>query len=105
MAPYTAGVEQVSSDSPRPQDRFFRPSQQLVLRLKSPAAVRPVAVEGQVEFQAVWQKLHGTCELLGAVAEGPEHGGGVSAQGASAICGDETLELLEPVKDDDDSLG
>ncbi len=60
---------------------FLRPSQQLVLRLKSPAAVGRVAVEGQVEFQAVGQKLHGTCELLGPVAEGPEHGGGVSAPG------------------------
>ena len=34
-----------------------------------------------MEFQAVWQKLHGTCELLGALAEGPEHGGGVGARG------------------------
>ncbi len=63
-----------------PDALFLRPSQQLVLRLKSPAAVRPVAVKGQVEFQAVGQKLHGTRELLGPVAEGPEHGGGVSAQ-------------------------
>ena len=31
-------------------------------------------------LQAVWQKLHGTRELLAEVAEGPEHGGGVSAQ-------------------------
>ena len=29
---------------------FFRPSQQLILRLKSPAAVRRVAVEGQVQL-------------------------------------------------------
>ncbi len=64
-----------------PDALFFRPRQQLILRLKSPAAVRPVAVEGQVEFQAVWQQLHGTCELLGAVAERPEHGGGISRQG------------------------
>ena len=35
----------------------------------------------QVEFKAVWQKLHGTCELLGPVAERPEHGGGVSRLG------------------------
>ncbi len=46
---------------------FFRPSQQLVLRLKELAAVGLLAVEGQVEFQAVWQQLHGTRELLGAV--------------------------------------
>ncbi len=32
-------------------------------------------------LQAVGQKLHGTRELLAGVAEGPEHGGGVSAQG------------------------
>ena len=32
-------------------------------------------------LQAVWQKLHGTRELLAEVAEGPEHAGGVSAQG------------------------
>ncbi len=32
---------------------FFRPRQQLVLRLKSPAAVGRIAVEGQVELQAV----------------------------------------------------
>ena len=43
--------------------------------------LRRVAVEGQVQLKAVWQKLHGTRELLGAVAEGPEHGGGVGAQG------------------------
>ncbi len=40
-----------------PDALFFRPRQQLVLRLKSPAAVRPVAVKSQVEVQAVWQKL------------------------------------------------
>ncbi len=40
-----------------PAALFFRPRQQLVLRLKSPAAVGLLAVEGQVEFQAVWQKL------------------------------------------------
>ena len=34
-----------------------------------------------MEFQAVWQTLHGTRELLAEVAEGPEHGGGVRAQG------------------------
>ncbi len=71
----------MSSASPRPQDRFFRPSQQLILRLKDAAAVGPIAVEGQVDFQAVGQKLHGTRELLSSVAERPEHGGGVSAQG------------------------
>ena len=86
---------------------FFRRSEQLILRVKRPAAVGRLAVEGQVEFQAVGQKLHGTCELLGAVAERPEHGGGVSAQGlwdqgASAICGDEALELVEPVAHDGD---
>ncbi len=64
-----------------PDALFFRPREQLVLRLKSPAAVRPVAVKGQVQFQTVWQQLHGTCELLGPGAEGPEHGGGVRAQG------------------------
>ena len=64
-----------------PDALFFRPREQLVLRLKRPAAVRPVAVEGQVDFQAVWQQLHGTCELLGGLAEGPEHGGGVRAPG------------------------
>ena len=31
-----------------------------------------------MELQAVWQKLHGTRELLGAVAE-DEHGGGGGA--------------------------
>ena len=46
------------------------PNEQLVLRVKRPAAVRPIAVEGQVDFQAVGQKLHGTRELLGVVAEG-----------------------------------
>ena len=57
---------------------FFRPSQQLILRLKDAAAVGRIAVEGQMELQAVWQKLHGTRELLGAVAE-DEHGGGGGA--------------------------
>ena len=60
---------------------FFRPSEQLVLRLKSPAAGRRVAVEGQVEFQAVWENLDAALKSPVAVAEGPEHGGGVSAQG------------------------
>ena len=36
---------------------FFRPRQQLILRLKSPAAVVCIAVEGQVNLQAVGQKL------------------------------------------------
>ena len=59
---------------------FFRPRQQLVRRLKSPAAVGRVAVEGQVEFQAVWQQLDAALKSPVAVAERPEHGGGVSAQ-------------------------
>ncbi len=58
---------------------FLRPSQQLVLRLKSPAAVGRVAIEGQVEWQAVSQKLDAALKSPVAVAEGPEHGGGVSA--------------------------
>ena len=48
--------------------------------MNSPAAVGRIGLDGQGELQAVWQKLHGTRELLGAVAERPEHGGGVSAQ-------------------------
>ena len=35
---------------------------------------------GQVDFQDVWQKLDAALKSLVAVAEGPEHGGGVSAQ-------------------------
>ena len=64
------------------------------------------------------QELHGTCELLGPVAEGPEHGGGVSAQGHGirtcsqgvndqyfddvaglATSGDPRLQLLEAATD------
>ena len=42
---------------------------------------RFVAVEGQVQLQAAGQKLDAALTLPVAVAEGPEHGGGVSAQG------------------------
>ncbi len=52
-----------------------------------------------MEFQAVWQKLHGTRELLGAVAERPEHGGGVSHQNTASGRGDEALEFVEPSQD------
>ena len=50
--------------------------------LKEAAAVGGVAVEGQVEFQvqAVSQKLDAALNSAVAVAEGPEHGGGVRAQ-------------------------
>ena len=75
-------------------------------------------------FQAVGQKLDAALQSPVAVAERPEHGGGVSARGhgiracaqgvsdqddligdesASAICGDEALEFLEPVLDNDKS--
>ncbi len=40
-----------------PDALFFRPSEQLVLRLKEAAAVGFLAVEGQVQFQPVGQKL------------------------------------------------
>ncbi len=36
---------------------------------------------GQVEVQAVWQELDAALQSPVAVAEGPEHGGGVSAPG------------------------
>ena len=55
----------------------FCPSEHLVLRLKDAAAVGRVAVDGQVELQAVWQKLDAALTSPVAVAEGPEHGGGV----------------------------
>ncbi len=44
-------------------------------------AVGRIAVEGQVELQAVGQKLDAALQSPVAVAEGPEHGGGVSRQG------------------------
>ena len=55
----------------------FRPSQQLILRVKRPAAVGRIAVEGQ---QAVSQKLDAALQSPVAVAEGPEHGGGVQVR-------------------------
>ena len=82
-----------------------------------------------MELPAVWQKLDAALKSPVAVAERPEHGGGVSGRGhgiravsqgvsdqwfddligdqgvVSAICGNEALELVEPVLDDDDSLG
>ncbi len=68
-----------------PDALVFRRREQLVLRLKSPAAVGPVAVEGQVEFQAVWQKLDAALTSPVAVAERPEHGGGEKV-GSVSIC-------------------
>ena len=62
-----------------PDALFFRPSEQLVRRVKDAAAGGPVAVEGQVDFQAVSQKLDAALTSPVVVAEGPEHGGGVSA--------------------------
>ena len=55
-----------------------------------------------MEFQAVWQKLDAALTSPVAIAEGPEHGGGVSAQrhgvrgwGRGSEAWD--LELLDPV--------
>ena len=79
------------------------------------SALPRVAVDGQVEFQAVWQKLDAALTSPVAVAEGPEHGGDVSAPGHGiracsqgcqrqfddvaglAICGDAGRQLLDPV--------
>ena len=97
MAPY-----QVSAPALRKSldALFFRPTEQLVLRLKSPAAVRPVAVEGQVQFQAVGQKLDATHVACGRCGASRARWGcqcsGAWDQGALAICGDARLQLLEP---------
>ncbi len=49
--------------------------------LRSSLNLGRIAVEGQVELQAVGQKLDAALKSPVAVAEGPEHGGGVGAQG------------------------
>ena len=61
----------------------------------------------QVEFQAVWQKLDAALKSAVAVAEGSRARWGCQCsgawdQGASAICGDEALEFLVKVLDEDD---
>ena len=64
----------------RPLRSFFRPSQQLILRLTTSAAVGRIGVKGQVEVQAVSQKLDAALKSPVAVAKGPEHGWGVGRQ-------------------------
>ena len=47
-------------------------------------------------LQAVWQTLRGTRELLAGVAEGPEHGRGVSAQGRGITVWERGADLHAP---------
>ena len=47
--------------------------------LRSSLNLGRLGVEGQVEVQAVWQKLDAALQSPVAVAERPEHGEGITA--------------------------
>ena len=75
-------VPGVSSSPPQDSRRAVLPPKRATRPAPEKSGCsRRAAVEGQVELQAVWQKLDAALTLPVAVAEGPEHGGGVRAQG------------------------